>query len=107
MQSETRGTNKTRLRPRVLLRSHSVLPQWLLLLVLRHVPRFQTHFLLLLLWSRSITVHRSYRGSNVQGNRFYTQPNLLERRSHWNERTPEEFALPTEIWRETIERLQR
>ena len=36
-----------------------------------------------------------------------TQPNLLERRSHWNERTPEAFALPTEIWRETIERLQR
>lgn len=36
-----------------------------------------------------------------------TQPNLLERRSHWNERTPESFALPTEIWRETIERLQR
>ena len=36
-----------------------------------------------------------------------TKPNLLERRSHWNERTPEAFALPTEIWRETIERLQR
>ncbi|MBP5480017.1 MAG: Eco57I restriction-modification methylase domain-containing protein, partial [Bacteroidaceae bacterium] len=36
-----------------------------------------------------------------------TKPNLLERRSHWNERTPEEYALPTEIWRETIERLQR
>ena len=36
-----------------------------------------------------------------------TKPNLLERRSHWNERTPEDFALPTEIWRETIERLQR
>ena len=36
-----------------------------------------------------------------------TMPDLLERRSHWNERTPEEFALPTEIWRETIERLQR
>ena len=35
------------------------------------------------------------------------QPNLLERRKHWNDRTPEEFALPTEIWRETIERLQR
>ena len=35
------------------------------------------------------------------------KPNLLERRSHWNERTPEAFALPTEIWRETIERLQR
>ena len=36
-----------------------------------------------------------------------TKPNLLERRSHWNKRTPEAFALPTEIWRETIERLQR
>ena len=36
-----------------------------------------------------------------------TKPDLLERRSHWNERTPEDYALPTEIWRETIERLQR
>ena len=36
-----------------------------------------------------------------------TRPNLLERRSRWNERTPEPWALPTEIWRETIERLQR
>ena len=36
-----------------------------------------------------------------------TKTDLLERRSHWNERTPEAFALPTEIWRETIERLQR
>ena len=36
-----------------------------------------------------------------------TKSNLLERRSHWNERTPEALALPTEIWRETIERLQR
>lgn len=36
-----------------------------------------------------------------------TEPNLLERRKRWNERTKPEFALPTEIWRETIERLQR
>jgi len=36
-----------------------------------------------------------------------TAGNLLERRSRWNEKTSEEFALPTEIWRETIERLQR
>ena len=36
-----------------------------------------------------------------------TQPQLLERRIHWNERTPEPFNLPTEIWRETIERFQR
>ena len=36
-----------------------------------------------------------------------TAGNLLERRSRWNEKTHEDFALPTEIWRETIERLQR
>ena len=36
-----------------------------------------------------------------------TKPNLLERRSRWNEKTPDDYALPTEIWRETIERLQR
>lgn len=34
-------------------------------------------------------------------------PDLLSRRARWNDRTPEPFALPTEIWRETIERLQR
>ena len=36
-----------------------------------------------------------------------TAGNLLDRRSRWNEKTHEDFALPTEIWRETIERLQR
>ena len=36
-----------------------------------------------------------------------SKPNLLERRKHWNEKTHEEFALPTEIWRETIERFRR
>lgn len=36
-----------------------------------------------------------------------TKPELLERRKDWNTKTPEPFALPTEIWRETIERLQR
>lgn len=35
------------------------------------------------------------------------QSNLLERRAAWNTKTAEHFALPTEIWRETIERLQR
>lgn len=35
------------------------------------------------------------------------KPNLLERRKDWNNKTPEPWALPTEIWRETIERLQR
>ena len=36
-----------------------------------------------------------------------TKPKLLERRKDWNTKTPEAFALPTEIWRETVERLQR
>lgn len=36
-----------------------------------------------------------------------SEPNLVERRTRWNERTSEYFALPTEIWRETVERLQR
>ena len=36
-----------------------------------------------------------------------TKPNLLERRKDWNTKTPETFVLPTEIWRETVERLQR
>ena len=31
----------------------------------------------------------------------------MERRARWNECTPEEYALPTEIWRETVERRQR
>ena len=35
------------------------------------------------------------------------KPNLLERRKDWNNKTPEPWALSTEIWRETIERLQR
>ncbi len=34
-------------------------------------------------------------------------PALLDRRKDWNTRTPAEFALPTEIWRETIERFKR
>lgn len=36
-----------------------------------------------------------------------TQPSLLERRKEWNRPTSEPWALPTEIWRETTERLQR
>ena len=36
-----------------------------------------------------------------------TKPDLLERRKDWNTKTQEAFALPTEIWRETVERLQR
>ncbi len=33
--------------------------------------------------------------------------NLLERRKDWNTSAPPEFALPTEIWRETIARWER
>ena len=36
-----------------------------------------------------------------------SKPNLLERRKRWNEPASEEFALPTEIWRETVSRLAR
>ena len=36
-----------------------------------------------------------------------TKPGLLERRKDWNTKTQEAFALSTEIWRETVERLQR
>ena len=34
-------------------------------------------------------------------------PDLLERRKLWNNPTPTNYGLPTEIWRETIERRQR
>ena len=34
-------------------------------------------------------------------------PGLLERRQDWNTKTDEHFALPTEIWRETMARRQR
>jgi len=36
-----------------------------------------------------------------------TAPDLLVRRKDWNTQTPENFGLPTEIWRETIARRQR
>lgn len=36
-----------------------------------------------------------------------TKPGLLERRSEWNRTASEEFALPTEIWREVVERRTR
>ncbi|PAW62617.1 MAG: hypothetical protein B9S37_00855 [Verrucomicrobiia bacterium Tous-C3TDCM] len=35
------------------------------------------------------------------------KPNLIERRKPWNKPAPEEYALPTEIWRETVARRQR
>lgn len=36
-----------------------------------------------------------------------TKPNLLERRKEWNKSAPEEYALPTEIWREVVDRRKR
>jgi tRNA1(Val) A37 N6-methylase TrmN6 len=36
-----------------------------------------------------------------------TKPNLLERRKEWNKPAPAEFALPTEIWREVVDRRNR
>ncbi len=36
-----------------------------------------------------------------------TRPNLLERRKAWNKPAPPEYALPTEIWREVVERRDR
>lgn len=35
------------------------------------------------------------------------KPNLIERRKPWNKAAPVEYALPTEIWRETVARRQR
>ncbi len=36
-----------------------------------------------------------------------SKPALLERRKDWNKPAPFEFALPTEIWREVVERRKR
>ena len=36
-----------------------------------------------------------------------TKPNLLERRKAWNKSAQSEYALPTEIWREVVERRNR
>jgi len=36
-----------------------------------------------------------------------TKPNLIERRKAWNKPAPDEYALPTEIWREVVARRQR
>ncbi|KWT92173.1 Eco57I restriction-modification methylase domain-containing protein [Candidatus Magnetominusculus xianensis] len=36
-----------------------------------------------------------------------TKPNLIERRKLWNKPAPSGYALPTEIWREVVERRKR
>ncbi len=36
-----------------------------------------------------------------------SQPNLIERRKAWNTTAPVEYALPTEIWREVVDRRNR
>jgi hypothetical protein len=36
-----------------------------------------------------------------------TQPNLLDRRKDWNKTATAEYALPTEIWREVVDRRSR
>ncbi|HAQ61714.1 TPA: hypothetical protein DCR49_06925, partial [Candidatus Delongbacteria bacterium] len=44
---------------------------------------------------------------NIRKGLDTTSPDLLERRKDWNTKTPAEIALPTEIWRETIDRWKR
>ncbi len=44
---------------------------------------------------------------NIRHGMDTNQPNLMERRKDWNTPADEKFALPTEIWRETIARRQR
>ena len=36
-----------------------------------------------------------------------TKPNLIERRKAWNKPAPDDYTLPTEIWREVVARRQR
>lgn len=36
-----------------------------------------------------------------------SKPNLIERRKEWNKTAPAEYALPTEIWREVVDRRKR
>ena len=44
---------------------------------------------------------------NIANGLDTTKANLIERRKDWNTATQEDFALPTEIWRETVERRNR
>lgn len=51
-------------------------------------------------------MHKEYSETPI-GDLPETHIPLAELRSEWNSRTPEPWGLPNEIWRETIERLQR
>ena len=44
---------------------------------------------------------------NIRRGLDTTKPNLIKRRKDWNTPTAEKFALPTEIWRETVARRAR
>ena len=44
---------------------------------------------------------------NIRRGLDTTKPNLIKRRKDWNTPTDEKFALPTEIWRETVARRAR
>ena len=44
---------------------------------------------------------------NIRRGMDESAPDLRARREHWNTKTEERFALPTEIWRETIARRRR
>ncbi|MDY3749579.1 MAG: DNA methyltransferase [Sodaliphilus sp.] len=52
-------------------------------------------------------MHHEYSETPVGEVVFAEHIPLATLRSEWNKPTPEQWALPTEIWRETIERLQR
>ena len=45
--------------------------------------------------------------ADIKAGRDAEAPDLIERRKPWNGKTPEPWALPTEIWRETIARHDR
>jgi len=45
--------------------------------------------------------------ANIRRGMDTTKPDLLARRKDWNTKTDARFALPTEIWRETIARRER
>ncbi|GAA4408268.1 hypothetical protein GCM10023187_29890 [Nibrella viscosa] len=45
--------------------------------------------------------------ANIEQGLNPNQPDLLEKRREWNKPAPAEVALPTEIWREVIERRKR